>query len=333
VQGATAIVRVRISHEATNMMGCRTKLQSRRGLWVALSISLLVMVVNQALIPQNTVGRHTLNEQREKKNSTACHIPPKAKRTNVTEPLYIASYPGSGSTLMNYVVEALTGIKTIEHGGNCGPPETPYDYMAIKTHYPFNCGGKWEDEGFSRAVVLIRNPMDALPSKASRQYESDENAKRHSAQAPEEYWTEWRDKNFATHLKLWEELIYYWFDNYDAANRIFIPYEQLVSKESGPAMTLELSRFLHKTGPSMLRREETDCVWDVVVAGERNNIHRKSEYQPNFSLEQYNAISEVLSRLTSKFESAESFGGIFQEFARALEERKYTTASNETSVH
>lgn len=315
-------------------MGWRIKLGRTQSLWVGLLPLLAVTVIGQQWFLQSTLygendtlvadqpvemtseAKLRATRGTDNNNDTApCQIL-KGTRQMVKEPAFVANYPGSGSELTMNLIESLTGIKTIAHGGRCDPPETPYDYVALKTHYPWHCRkeGEWEHGALSRAVVLIRNPISAIPSKANRVHEETQNTKAHSAQAPKQFWITWRDRKFATELSRWEELIHYWFQQYTPENRLFIPYEHLVS---GPEATQELGRFFNVS-------HNIDCIWQGVVVGDkssrRSNIHRKKTYTPEFTLEQYDSILDVLGRLSKRYEQ-ESFGGSFQEYAKAVEEK------------
>jgi len=306
-----------------------TKLRRIPSVWVILLLPVIVIAFCQWSMLYTMYGRQELlpdnvqsgTGEPTNDDTSACRIL-KGKQKLVREPVYLACYPGSGSEVTLNLIESMTGVKTIAHGGRCDPPETPYDYVALKTHYPWHCRkvNEWQHGLLSRAVVLIRNPIHALPSRANRAYESTHKETPHSAQASQEYWTRWRDKRFTTELTLWEELVHYWFENYPPDNRLFVPYEQLVS---GPNMTRKLAQFFNVT-------RSTGCVWQEVVAGDksgrRSNIHRKKTYTPDFTMEQYDVISRVLSRLSRTFEQ-ESFGWSIKEYAKAVEERKMSMKS------
>lgn len=255
----------------------------------------------------------------------SCPALPAVIERNVTEPVYITSYPGSGSELTMNLIEAFTGTKTISHGGRCcDKPEVPYTYAALKTHYPWCCTNNFEHGLLSSAIVLIRNPMNSFPSKANRQYESDTGINSHSKQCPEKYWLEWRDKMFDRHLKLWEQLIDYWYESYPASNRFTLPYEDLVDNELGVHASYQMGRFLIRTGVVAevdMTMEKADCVWREVVAADRSNrrsqIHRKKTYRPTFTAKQLNLILECIKRLLLKYRN-EGFGPALEQYQHAI---------------
>ena len=189
------------------------------------------------------------------------------------------------------------------------------------------CKTNWQDGLLANAIVLIRNPVSSFPSKANRQYETDEGVRGHSTQCPEDYWVQWRDKHFASHLRLWEELIHYWYDHYEEENRIIIFYESLVTEDKGPTLTLQIARFLkEKAYPEVdATVANTDCVWKKVVAADKSkrraNTHRKKTYQPMFTLDQYDSILEVIVRLQERY-IGESFYPHLVQYERTIFEHK-----------
>lgn len=262
------------------------------------------------------------------------------RKQNSTEPTYVACYPGSGSELTLNLIEGFTGIRTISHGGRCDAPETPYDYVALKTHYPWHCRKEWQHGLLGRAVVLLRNPIDSFPSKATRQYEKDQQDihRPHSTQAPEDYWVKWRDEKFKVQLKLWKELVHYWTHHYAAADRLVLPYEWLVAEDSGPTLLFQLAQFLNQTAGvtvAIHHLDDAKCLWQEMVAKDsstrRSNIHRKKTYRPTFTPNQYNVLVRDLSHLAEQYEN-ETLGRLFQDYTRSVEELRDLAVSPEPQV-
>ena len=259
-------------------------------------------------------------------NKTFCDIP-RAEFKRVVEPVYVTSYPGSGSEMSLNIIEALSGTRTVSHGGKCDPPPSPYDYVALKVHYPWHCKHNWTDGLLANAIVLLRNPVSSFPSKANRNYEAENGVRGHSKQCPEEYWVQWREKFFERHLRLWEELVHYWYDHYEENNRMIIFYESLVTEDEGPTLTLQIARFLkEKAYPEVdATVANSDCVWQKVVAGDkskrRGSTHRKKSYQPMFTPDQYDSILEVIVRLQERYRE-ESFYPNLVQYERTIFEHK-----------
>ena len=89
-----------------------------------------------------------------------------------------ASFPGSGSRVTWNLVEGLTGLRTNDDydSHNRGYERV----VAVKTHYPVKYARRGPrgakrgfhnlDPLFSRAIVVLRNPMNAVPSYFNLQY-------------------------------------------------------------------------------------------------------------------------------------------------------------------
>ena len=82
-----------------------------------------------------------------------------------------ASFPGSGARMTFRLVEALTGIKTND---DFDSHQRGYEkVVAVKTHYPVKDAYRRFlelDKSFSRAMVILRNPINAIPSYFNLQY-------------------------------------------------------------------------------------------------------------------------------------------------------------------
>ena len=69
------------------------------------------------------------------------------------------------------LVEALTGIRTND---DYNSHDRGYErVVAVKTHYPVKDARrqfKTLDEKFGRAIVILRNPIQAIPSYFNLQY-------------------------------------------------------------------------------------------------------------------------------------------------------------------
>ena len=78
---------------------------------------------------------------------------------------YAASYPGCGARMTWNLVEALTGLETGDDWNNNGRGS---EVVTVKTHYPQSNGILPEfDERIHRAFIVIRNPLESIPSVSS----------------------------------------------------------------------------------------------------------------------------------------------------------------------
>jgi hypothetical protein len=89
------------------------------------------------------------------------------------------------------LVEALTGLETGDDWNNNGRGDK---VVTVKTHYPQSNGILPEfDEKITRAFLVVRNPMQSIPSFFNHIYEMRNHLPVHSERAPVEEWIKWRD--------------------------------------------------------------------------------------------------------------------------------------------
>jgi len=171
------------------------------------------------------------------------------------------------------LIEALTGFWTGDDYFINGRKE---NVISTKTHYPHPAGRMVPFEvEVERALILIRHPMDAIPSYHNYHYETDNNLPLHSIRAPVEEWIPWRELHFENELNMWKESIIYWMESYPPKNRMVMFYENLVEEHTGPLETLRLSRFLGRTaGVKTVEKERAECVWQAIVKYKEQRIEQ-----------------------------------------------------------
>lgn len=179
-------------------------------------------------------------------------------------PVFAASYPGSGSKMTWNLIEALTGLWTGDEWYTNG---RDMNVVSMKTHYPQSNGRLLPHASkIDRVLVLLRNPMDAIPSYHNFVYERDNDLAAHSTRSPVTAWIPWRNENFDNELKAWEKSIEFWLDHYDSKYRLVVSYESLVDHDKGPLVTSALARFLERTpGVDIGDEQRISCVWSKVV--------------------------------------------------------------------
>jgi len=194
-------------------------------------------------------------------------------------PIYAASYPGSGSQMTHYLFEAVTGL---EAGSEWLHRGDTYDHITIKTHYPARQKQVDGNRLMHRVIILIRNPINALPSHYNYLYEKEHDLPDHTAQAPAGDWIKWRDQHFKEELVLWKEHLIHWMTEYQSEHRLVISYERLVNAKMGPIETTRIANFLGRTeGVNVVSPASIPCVWDRVVNYQRVDIDEDGKIVQN----------------------------------------------------
>eukprot|EP00957_Ditylum_brightwellii_P182343 13891447-Ditylum_brightwellii.AAC.1 len=121
-----------------------------------------------------------------------------------------------------------------------------------------------------RAILLLRHPLYAFPSHASKRYEKENNLERDDTGrnyiAPVEYWVKWRDENFVDEMRAWVKHLNYWMNGFDNTKRIVISYDSLIDGGAGPHEAARIARFLgEEEGVTTVPEEHIPCVWEKVV--------------------------------------------------------------------
>jgi len=194
----------------------------------------------------------------------------KLTETPITQ-TWQASFPGSGSRMTWSLVEALTGIRTND---DYDSHERGYEnVVAVKTHYPVKNAKRryWElDKLFGRAMVILRNPINAIPSYFNLQYEHLNHLPNHSTRGPNEDWLQYRDHpgyGVSAQLVNYEKFVEYWMEKYaDRRNLFLASYEDLTDDYLGPVVATGIARFLGESeGVDPIAPESIPCVWMTIV--------------------------------------------------------------------
>jgi len=238
-----------------------------------------------------------------------CPIPP--PRIKPTNPTMVASYPGSGAKLTWKLIRGISGLMTSDDAVDNLDLSKQGLVVAIKTHYPARGSNPHYFEPYQdvpRSVLLIRNPLNAIPSFNSFLYEQSMGMTGHSVRAPVSAWIEWRDRHFDSELQLWMNHTEYWMKHHSLENRLILPYENLIQPGSGPAELMKLRNFLEQSGVKMKTPpENNECIWDFIVVKREDEGTKKGSMRqggPSFwpyTNEQIDKLKGALGKIMSEW--------------------------------
>ncbi|KAL7530196.1 hypothetical protein ACHAXR_005823 [Thalassiosira sp. AJA248-18] len=186
-------------------------------------------------------------------------------------PTWQASFPGSGARMTWILVEALTGIRT---NNDYDSHERGYEnVVAVKTHYPVkNAKNNFQnlDPLFGRTILLLRNPINAIPSYFNQEYEHLNHFPTHSIRGPNEDWVKYRDDergDLSFRLSQYESFVEYWMEKYpERSDLLIVTYEDLTDSHRGPNEATRIANFLAETeGVNPIAPGSIPCVWDTIV--------------------------------------------------------------------
>jgi len=240
-------------------------------------------------------------------------------------PTIIASYPGSGAKMTWKLTRAITGIMTgddFNHNGLVSQGQV----VAVKTHHPAECCS--DPDLFTplshvdQSVLLLRHPMNALPSYHNFFYEIEYKLENHSTRAPVDAWIEWRDQFFEEHLATWIHVVKFWMEHHTDEHRLVITYENLVQEKTGPSELYRLGRFVMRGNDLAGPEEDVPCVWDYTVNTRADEGTRKSSKRSDgpserpYSDDQLKRMIDELKALKDLY--PDQLGEITQGYLRTL---------------
>uniref|UniRef100_A0A7S4N2Q0 Sulfotransferase domain-containing protein n=2 Tax=Odontella aurita TaxID=265563 RepID=A0A7S4N2Q0_9STRA len=265
-----------------------------------------------------------------KQQAQECGYPVHYARTfrseSDVEPTVAASYPGSGARMTWMLVQSLTGQAT---GDEWNFGKQGDKVVTMKTHHPHPMGKKrdWPRE-IPRAILLLRNPADAIPSFHNFLYEVQHKLEGHSTRAPHDEWVNWRDSSatdgelrgggFERLLASWVNSVKYWMNSYprEGEHRLTLAYEDLIGDNNGINTTLELGGFLEKAkGVEMIPDPAIECTWHRVVKGnDAPRSLRNGEKQRRYKRKQLDLMVSALDELEMKYENEGKLVGILRRY-------------------
>ena len=210
---------------------------------------------------------------------------------------YLASYPGAGAKRVRQFIKALTGLKVqfdYEH-------EPKPNAVVVQTRFPHKSGmlPPWRKH-IPRAVVVIRNPLYALPALFDELYASKKTLPAKfqpdvpsfvepqfdlgEASVPE--WVSWRDRMFESQMVQYREFIRYWITNFDEDSRLVIAYEDIMNEKKGGADAIRLTEFIQEVEevPRTPQMNEVECIWETLFTHKEGNLIHQSDAEGGQSL-------------------------------------------------
>mmetsp|Transcript_20409 Transcript_20409/g.33608 ORF Transcript_20409/g.33608 Transcript_20409/m.33608 type:complete len:342 (-) Transcript_20409:82-1107(-) len=258
-----------------------------------------------------------------------CQIPRKIFSTHLVDTVYQPAFPGSGSRMTYELVSALTGMPISNDHNYAIDPNVRKHVVSVKTHYPNRNGISLEefDDDFHGALLVIRNPIKAIPSFFNFWYERINHLENHSVRAPTEEWVAFRDANFGEQLRSWRKHMDYWLDKYqnDRSKLLVLPYEHLTDNAKGPATALKLASFLDSAkGVTAAKPEDVACIWHRSVKymdeGESVEGHsiRTGSHKTPYTQSQFDQIRNTLQHQKWKYKDDPEVFQIMDQYMRHI---------------
>ena len=257
-----------------------------------------------------------------------CTVPRARHSNEILGTLYQPAFPGSGSRMTYELVEALTGFTISNDHNYAVDPRVRQKVVSVKTHYPNRNGISLEefDDDFKGAILVVRNPIKAIPSFFNFWYERMNHLENHSVRAPKEEWIAYRDANLAEQLKSWKKHMDYWLKKYqdDRSKLLVLPYEYITHNTAGPVYAMKLAKFLDSAEGVHVDLEKVACLWhhSVKYMDEGEDIElrsvRKGSTATPYTHSQFAAVQKVLQEQKWKYQHDEEVHKIMDQYLRHL---------------
>lgn len=286
---------------------------------IAITLLLVLVIFISFLHRQREVFPEVVEYslRRSLQSKASCEVPKPADLH--VPPTFVSSYPGSGAKLTWKLIRAITGMYTgddFDHNGRVARGTA----VAVKTHYPSHSPEEVFHSGkldrVHQAILLIRNPVRALPSFHNFLYEKQQGLLNHSTRAPIEVWIEWRNQYFEHEMNLWINHVRWWMENFGRGggkSLKLLVFEYLTSRGQGPKELSGLFDFFVSTDPTirdnMVQRHQVDCIWEMLVKGtvpgekERRKSLRSGPSEYPYTSTQLEFMKQSIQQLRNDFQA------------------------------
>ena len=278
-----------------------------------------------------------MSQQQFQADAAQCQL--KSPEEVKVVPTWLSAYPGSGSKLTWQLIQAVTGIYTGDDYDSTGQASKGV-VVAVKTHYPSHSEQRaFQNDIFAnmnRAILLVRNPLYAIPAFFRFIYFDIEKNERKSESdvPPVGRWVFWRNANFDVELKAWVDHVKYWLTHFTSNDLYVLPFEHLVSSEKGSTVLQQMGSFLGGTDPivasKLISPEQYCCVWEKVIKhsdidGQQQQQQQRKEGVPSgiFTTEQLDSIEVALATVRDASEvNFPAFHELMEEYLAEVSEAK-----------
>ena len=198
---------------------------------------------------------------------------------------YFATYPGSAARPARSLLTSLTGLRV----GNDHDMQRREYAIAIQTRYPHRSGVLYVDDNeIGRAIVMLRNPMDAVVGLFDELYQMNLhipstfrgglNDQQGVTKASVAEWGNWRDRMLEGQLEQYRDFVRFWMMRYRDEDMLILSHEDLFNEATGMEEVSRLIKFmLEVEGVQTVDSKNAVCLWRNVMSGKSQNSQDEQE--------------------------------------------------------
>jgi len=195
------------------------------------------------------------------------------------------------------------------------------------------------------AIVVLRNPLTAIPSYFDQLYELNSHvpAGDSSIETTNQF-IKWRDNQLSDQLLLWQRFVSFWMEKFiqDDSKRIIISYESLFNEASGPQETVRLAQFLQggmrssamnispanqtmidESIKTFANMDEIYCIWKDMSTLATSHEGRLTHKDRPLTAENLVAISTMLLELINQWSNHQQLVSILSAYNDQLVLNEY----------
>jgi hypothetical protein len=280
--------------------------------------------------PQRVVSHERDVESWE--NCTVSFVPPprKPKGTWTTKPFWVPTYPASVPTsAFRDLVTAMTGL---QQGGKSyyaqsrslrkcqGVDETVTCDIVHPIVWskppPETLGALFH----ASIIIPIRNPATAIPS-----FHNEKAVKYHGVigQTPIDNWRQTRDEWFEKKLMdEWKSFILAWKQMNTYSVGMYLQYEKLIHKETGPAVLQRLADQFRRANFTVVPPQDIVCIWHKQQLSKDRDLTTEeysTEYVPGYTHMQRDLLLRELDSFIKEVSDDNELVSILKEYYEDIE--------------
>ena len=186
-----------------------------------------------------------------------------------------------------------------------------------------------DTSAITHAILLIRNPLDVLPSYFKFLYRMQE--ANVNAEPSVDRWVRWRNENFDEQLSKWVEHTKLWMTNYQNTGKLMIlPFEHFTDPKVGPEALKALGIFLSSVDPTISQSLTSDnnlgCFWNMMVGdsapgqakGKKKRIVADSFQGYPYTLANLDSLVKELKNLKAEYAAVPQLANILNDYVKKV---------------
>jgi hypothetical protein len=150
----------------------------------------------------------------------------------------------------------------------------------------------------SQAILLLRSPLTAFPSRLNHLWEQNHQVGFHTKQAPENTWNRWIKLNLDTQLHKYKSFVLAWSNSSFHYNiTLYLPYEGLTDRDHGQEWTPRVGKVLQMANIRVAHPNVLECLWRYTLFEQPKRKRAHHSYVPGYTQKQHAKLLQMMDEL------------------------------------